>query len=646
MSIFFPYKPRKFQDDIIGAVSETLQGGKHLVLESATGSGKTISVLAPALEYAIKNNKKLVYLTRTNAQQRQVLIELRKIREHLKESSEDSEKSCSFYGLGLQGRQSMCLLVKEDDMFSGGTADELGKLCRDRKNRTIEQMNCQAENGSGGAACRYFAGTRTCNADELTEWFRDALPFAEEFLEYCREHGICAHELNKELASGAVLVVAPYVYFFDNFLRISLLDWLGCAVEDIIVIVDEAHNLPEFARSLRSSELSRFSLEAARKEAEEFDNPEALKNVKCTDFCDEARRILLDIEKEYVRDEDGLIPPDEFESELMYAFSVPSNKLVSAAENLIVIGETIRERRRIAGKLPRSYIHSLGAFLFFWLKLDGEKYVKLVVGGDNPRLEGYCLDPSLATDILNACHSSVHMSGTLRPLEEYRDSVGLPKDSAMRFFPPPFPEKNLGVFYMKDITTKYETLPKMIPKIRSVVTDIANGTTRNTAFFFPSFDVMKNFASIQAKSRTLVLEDRGLSQSELLGRVSRFKESAGKKYGAALFAVSGGRLSEGLDFPDKELEVVVVVGIPYPKPSARQTVLQHYYDLKFNKGWEYTVQAPTARKLLQCIGRMIRSDRDRGVAIILDHRAVNFKDFLRNLREAGDPVKEIADFFI
>jgi len=99
-----------------------------------------------------------------------------------------------------------------------------------------------------------------------------------------------------------------------------------------------------------------------------------------------------------------------------------------------------------------------------------------------------------------------------------------------------------------------------------------------------------------------------------------------------------------MDFPAEQLEIAVIVGIPYPKPTARQRGLQRYYDLKFRKGWEYTVEAPTARKLLQSIGRLIRTENDRGVAIILDKRAPRFKKFIKELYESKDPLNDIKNF--
>ena len=100
-----------------------------------------------------------------------------------------------------------------------------------------------------------------------------------------------------------------------------------------------------------------------------------------------------------------------------------------------------------------------------------------------------------------------------------------------------------------------------------------------------------------------------------------------------------------MDFPGKQLEVAVVVGIPYPKPTAKQKGLKHYYDMKFNKGWEYTVKAPTVRKILQATGRLVRSEDDLGVSVILDERAAHFKKYLEDLQLVDEIDTEVENFF-
>jgi DNA excision repair protein ERCC-2 len=136
-----------------------------------------------------------------------------------------------------------------------------------------------------------------------------------------------------------------------------------------------------------------------------------------------------------------------------------------------------------------------------------------------------------------------------------------------------------------------------------------------------------------------------MSQTALMELVSDFK-GHGNQNGesAALFSVIGGRISEGMDFPAEQLEIAIIVGIPYPKPTAKQRGLQRYYDLKFGKGWEYTVEAPTARKLLQSIGRLIRDEKDRGLAVILDHRASRFKKYINDIEISKNLLADIKRF--
>lgn len=136
-----------------------------------------------------------------------------------------------------------------------------------------------------------------------------------------------------------------------------------------------------------------------------------------------------------------------------------------------------------------------------------------------------------------------------------------------------------------------------------------------------------------------------MSQSELMELVTDFKSCGDDDGdGAALFSVMGGRISEGMDFPAEQLEIAVIIGIPYPKPTARQRGLQNYYDQKFGKGWEYTVQGPAARKMLQAIGRLIRNENDRGVAVILDKRAPRFHQYIKDMRESKDLLTDISHF--
>ena len=652
MSIF-PYEPRKNQIAIMQTMKRTIDDRIPLVFESGTGSGKTICTISAALEYAIEHDKKIIYTTRTNAQQRQVILELRSIREKNKDISE------KITGVGMQGRGNMCLLARNNDELSKGTSEELSKFCSSEKKK--------AKSGIKNSGCSYYRNFLDKQRTEQTiRYFKENLPTAEEFIEYCEKKNICPYEINKMLLKDSRVVVVPYIYVFDINIRNLLFDFLSYPEEDIILIIDEAHNLPDYIRDLYSAQLSMYMINNCILEAEKYGNPSMLDGrFTVSTFCKNISEIIRDLRDTYVygilengirttnvKNNDAFIPSHEFNTELMSRFNITSKKLHDIISDLIAYGEKIQEYREKEGKLPRSYLHKLGLFLDFWINVELDQYAKLIVdanAGSNPRIEAYCLDPSVGTKIINEFHASIHMSGTLEPLEEYKDSLGLSNKAELVSYPSPFTSKNRKIFYVKDVTTKFSEMIKdenIIDRMIGYVTGICNEFPRNTMVFFPSFNIMSMFKRSDEFckiNRCMYFEEQSMSQSALMDLVSEFKESSTGD-GAALFSVMGGRISEGMDFPAEELEIAMIVGIPYPKPTARQRGLQHYYDMKFRKGWEYTVEAPTARKLLQSIGRLIRNENDRGVAIILDRRAPRFKRYLKNLEESRDVINDINMF--
>lgn len=651
----FPYKPRKNQTAIIQTIKKIMTDRENLVFESGTGSGKTICALTATLEYALDNNKKIIYTTRTNAQQRQVILELRQIREKNKELIDE------LLAVGMQGRSNMCILARNDPELSKGTAEELSKVC------SSEKKKVKSNNKNNG--CMFFRNFLDKEKSEKASfWFKKNLPTAEEFIEYCEKNKICPYEINKKLIRESKLVVVPYIYVFDQMIRNMLFDCLSCPEGDIILVVDEAHNLPNFIRDILSSQLSSYMLNSCIFEAEKYGDPSIVDGrFTVSSFCKTLTDIIKDLRDTYVygilengiqtgsvKNNDAFIPSHEFETEILSRLKITSKTLHDIVGDLVAYGEKIQEYRQKDGKLPRSYIHSLGLFLDFWISLEMDQYSKLIVdaaSGKNPRIEAFCLDPSFGTEILRDLHSTIHMSGTLEPIEEYRDSVGLSEHTELIGFPSPFSNTNRKILFVKDVTTKYDEIlkdEKIMDRMINHVTNVCNSFPKNTMVFFPSFSIMSMFRrsdEICKINRCMYFEEQEMSQMALMGLVSDFKEQGnGEGDGATLFSVMGGRISEGMDFPAEQLEIALIVGIPYPKPTAKQRGLQRYYDIKFGKGWEYTVEAPTARKLLQSIGRLIRDENDRGVAVILDRRAARFKKYIKSLEESKNLVSEIEQF--
>lgn len=101
--------------------------------------------------------------------------------------------------------------------------------------------------------------------------------------------------------------------------------------------------------------------------------------------------------------------------------------------------------------------------------------------------------------------------------------------------------------------------------------------------------------------------------------------------GSVWMGVMGGRVSEGMDFPGAALEAAGLVGVPFPKPTARQRALVRFNEIRFGKGWEYAVEAPVVRKVLQTIGRVIRDAEDRGIVFLFDARYRRYADHLPRL---------------
>lgn len=623
----FPYEPREGQEKLLGLIANACESRTHLVLESATGTGKTVCALAACVPFCKERGKKLLYLTRTNSQQQQVMTELRCISEREK-----------VFGVAIQGRRNMCPLARNDYELSQGSPEELSKVCSERKAKVVR---------GDPEACKYYAATMSEDLQPVMRHAREALPTAEEFTAYCVDRGLCPYEIAKMQIPAAEVVAAPYIMFFDGFIRHALLDWMACSLQDLVLVVDEAHNLPQYARELESATLSMPGLKHAMREVDEFGDPELAEGISLADFLSMVEEVLDEAADEYVIDEDGIIPQSHLEEELMFRTRLTSRGLGALLTQMSNFGEMVRDQRKLAGRLPRSYVHGTAQFLMFWQRVDEEHYVKLVTETDFKAFEAYCLDASLACKPVTECHASIHMSGTLKPLEEYRDSIGLPRESMLAEVPSPFPPENRLVLYVDDVTTKYDDIERdetMVSRLAERITEIVKSIQRSTIVFYPSYALMRRIAShldSQFPGRNLYFEQKGMDQGEFMRVVNDFKLSPGR---SLLHAIAGGRVSEGIDFPGAEMELAIIAGIPYPKPTAKQRAFQHFCELKFGNGWERAVKAPTARKLQQAIGRLIRSETDRGVAIILDKRAVHFLEYTHAKRSV-DPVNDSLRFF-
>lgn len=637
---------RPGQDRILRAVRDAAVRGGPLLVDAATGSGKTVATLAPLLEHAEAVDHRILYLVRTHAQEVQVLAEARAISHRLDRP---------LVAIGLQGRQRRCFLLEGVAELKGATAEEHGKLCADRKRATQRSFDegmpvaPPPELPEGGSVdlvdldgCAYYARVLQADIETLTERLGSKLPSPSEFEEYCRAENLCPYELSKRLAKPARLVTAPYAFFFHPHIRASLLNWMGVGLDRIDLVIDEAHNLPDNLRDLSSVALPQETVRRARAELTErgdFQLPE--EGPGAGRLLEIVAAAIDELVEAYAHDEDGVLPPSAFEDALLAAIGGTSHRLDTWLGAMATWGESLREERRRERRLPRSWVHTAALTLLSWPQLEPPGYVKVVTRRPRRALEAYALDARGPAEPILGCHLSVHLSGTLAPLEEYRDALGLGENAQLVSVPSHFPPENRRLLFDPSVSTRFEELqsdPRAIPRIADRLSEILQSLPVKTAVFFPSFELMDRVLAAGLQSALpagAVVESRRLSMGDLWRSVEGFKKEPG---GGVLLGVTGGRISEGIDFPDEELEAVVVVGVPYPRPTAKREALRTFLDQTTGRGWRYCVEAPAQRALLQAIGRMIRSENDRGIGIILDRRAVQFADVLPGLA----PIEDLA----
>jgi DNA excision repair protein ERCC-2 len=513
-----------------------------------------------------------------------------------------------------------------------GSPEELSRFCSEFKRRT-----------GTDSGCRFYDNILGTDISEHAEFCSSAMPTSDEFIDHMMKMELCPYEMMKRLIQNADAVIAPYHFIFMPGTRERFLGWMNASIRDLVMIVDEAHNLPDHLREVMTSRYTMNALDRAEREAEEWHDPEISSGTSATDLIRAMRKTMYLAKEEYLTDDDGLLPPYFLEDCLMEELHVTSVKIRAMCRLLIEHGEIVIESKKANTQLPRSYMRSLGMFILFWLDSEDDVYVRLIVG-DDTALEAFCMDPYEAAEPLRSCHSSIHMSGTLEPLAEYQNVLGL-EDAKAQCFPSPFDPENLMMIHATDVTTKYEEIKQdesIIPRMEDHIVNILNAEKRNTAIFFPSYslmDLMLKDGVCERASRKAFVERKDMTNSQHHGMIDSFRRSGD----GVLFAVTGGRISEGIDFPGNDMEIAILVGMPFSRPGAKQNALIRYYDIRSGNGWEHVVISPATRKMRQAIGRLIRSENDIGAAVILDKRAAAYP--LLGSRQSSDVAADVRNFF-
>ncbi len=630
---YFPYSSvRPHQDDFINTVHNAVHDRRSVLIEGSNGLGKTISALSACLPVAMEKNLKILYVARTHRQHDRVIEELKAI--HRKQP---------VVGVSIRGRNEMCL----NAFATGGAFDSKSLM------EVCELLKAKSR-------CPFYLNVlkRTPEYIQLSAAVALRPYLASDILSICMKRELCPYELVKSAVSEARVIALSYLYVFEPSIRMAFLKNLETELSKIILIVDEAHNLPETAVDVSSASLSSFAIKQAELEANKFGNKEVERFAVF--IRNELERLTDEVSKEKI------ISPRELVESIEKSGCVGNPQ--ELFEGMCEAGNAIKKRLLAEGKNPRSYVHSMGDFLLRLLETsDDDSFIHVAscyLSRDKNRmakLEIVALDPSKITGpIFASTYANVIMSGTLQPLQAYKQITKLPANTVECIVPSPFPKEHVFSAVCLNVTTSMEKrTPAMYRTIIERIKEVADNTPTNTGVFAASFGVLSSILDGGLEdelSKPLFHEKKDMTSEQNEKMVSNFK-ACGSRNGAVFLGVQGGRTSEGVDFPGNQMNSVLIVGVPYAEPTPRVKAQIEYYDRCFSGlGREYGYVLPAMKKASQAAGRPIRTLDDWGAIVFLDYRfSTSYcRSFLPSWitqgmktlpNEKGVLAREISDFF-
>ncbi len=573
----FPFPAlRAGQDAFLADAARAVAEGKHLLAHAPTGVGKTAVALTAALTVARRHGKLVLFLTSKQSQHWIAIETVRRMR----------ARGVPVVAVDVIAKRGMCVHERAPE---GGTAFRL--FCETHvRNRTCPWFNRPAD-----AAVR-LAVQKVLHVRELVDAARGC--------------GTCPHKAAMEAAKRAHVVVCDYNYVFSE-IRERVLPRIDRPLEEIVLVVDEAHNLPDRIRGHLTGDLDAPTLIRAAKEAKAVD-PEAAGQLQGA--ARSVHQALLGFEGERAVERDSLIGAVE--------------KGLKGIEYGDLLGAVTDAGAFLAGRGIPTVLPDLAEFLRRWRDVK-EGVLRLVVGGAGGRFSIRLLDPSvLSREVFAGVHGSILMSGTLHPPGMYADLLGIPPERrVLRAYPNPFPKENRTILVSPRTTTAYDRRsPSMYQRIAQEVVGIAEASPGNVAAFFPSYEILGAVAERLARVPTrkrLIVERQDWSVGHRADAIETLRSVRGRT-GGLLLGVLGGSLSEGVDYADNLLATVVIVGLPLAPPSLEAEALRSYYIRKFGpeRGHEYAVVYPAVSRVLQAAGRCIRSERDRAAIVLLESRVL------------------------
>lgn len=413
--------------------------------------------------------------------------------------------------------------------------------------------------------------------------------------------GLCRYYEEIKKAQSADIVTANYRHVFDPDVGEAFKKLTKFCSEDMILIVDEAHNLPSVLRDIASTKITNITCDRAQNEIELLHR--VGEDIKISKSISDVIMTVISFDDNKRRVDKSIIQ-------------------ISELDELCIAGEKVIKIKVEDGAVaPVSYLLSMYKFFSLWRDADDITFIRIFERDrNNWSLNIKCLEPGSLCSPVYEFSSAILMSGTLQPLDYFRNVLGLGTDVVMKSYPSIFPPENRTIIMNEHLTTKYsERTTQMIANYGKTISDICD-MKGNVAIFFPSYTMMRQIKSHIKTSKRIISENSGSTFN-----VHKELESRDN----LLLGVMRGKLAEGVDYKDNLLSAIGIAGLPFPMQDIELNALTYYYENKFGGGFVYASLFPTINVVLQAVGRGIRSETDKCCIYLLDKRFNTYKRWFK-----------------
>ena len=563
--IEFPFPYRKGQRDLAVSVYRTISRKKKLFIQAPTGVGKTISTVFPAVKAVGEElGEKIFYLTAKTI--------TRTVAEQAFETLR--EQALKFKVITLTAKEKICF---------------------------CEETNCNPDD------CPYAKGHFDRVNDAVYELLTEADVMSREVLEaQARKYKVCPFEMALDVSTWVDGVICDYNYVFDPDAQLKRFFAEGSAGE-YLFLIDEAHNLVERGRQMYSAEVCKEDFLAVKK----LVKGEAPRFAKRLEACN---KILLTMKKE-CENYKVLDHVSHLGIQLMNVMTEADQYLEECADK--EVRETVLD-----------FYFQVRSFLDIYDCLD-ENYVTYTEYQEDGRflLKLFCVNPAANLQkCLDKGNSAIFFSATLLPIQYYKKLLSTEKDNYAIYIDSSFDTEKRLLMNGVDVSTRYTMRSKeMYHRYAEYIFRTVKVKMGNYLIFFPSYrfmeDVYREFAGLLAEKEEemdLVIQQQHMDEEERENFLRAFEE--GRENSLIGFGVLGGIFSEGIDLTNEKLIGTMIIGTGFPQVCNEREILKNYFDQKGLSGFDYAYRYPGMNKVLQAAGRVIRTEDDHGVILLLDER--------------------------